>query len=223
MGDLIFSDEAKALIKEQAIGLPKIEEKEFDKISPITVKEKYGVGNLNEGVGVMTVDHTFTARKTDPSGQKALNCSGVITPTSMVLPVYGNPFDTYVGNIQVMVDSVVMPPTTYFIEPLALGLHFKNLSLTTESKVELFAQYDYTSHTILKRVLILPISKDIPLDKIGEFAPVLFESISIEHLLRYEDNKKYKKKFDDCIEDSVYVIDYQIGKRGIYATIKYYI
>lgn len=220
MSNLIYSEEAKQLIKEQVENLPKIKEKEFDSISPITAKEKYGVSYVNPGVSVMTVDETFIASKVQ--NDKILHGDGYITPTSMVLPLYGDVVSTYTGNIVVRVNGVEIPPTMYFIEPLALGLHFKNLIVTKETHVILSSQYDYNYPSIKKRVLILPTSKDIPLEAIGEFAPVLFEQISVDHILRYNDNKKLAPLFEDCRDKTVYVMDYKIEKRGIYATVKYY-
>lgn len=174
------------------------------------------------GESAMTLDESSTANKVTADTIRTLHGDGYITPTNMILPLHGEVFNTYIGNIRVCVNGVEIPSSMYFVEPLALGLHFKNLVVTKESHVTLQSQYDYNYPLVKKRVLILPTSKEIPFAKISEFAPVLFEQISIDHILRYNDNKRLAPLFEDCRDRNVYVMDYKIEKRGIYATVKYY-
>ena len=84
------------------------------------------------------------------------------------------------------------------------------------------AQDEVYEHVMRSKVLILATSKLTPYHRLQEFVPELFEPISINHLRKFPDNKHHIQYFDESPEEKAYVYGYEIGKRGIYATVKIY-
>ena len=122
-------------------------------VRPIQMKERFGAGVLNSsGIAVAkpanTRDSLYADYDMDPK-------------TDTVVPIYGDARNTYIGNVEVLVNGVQIPRSLYYIEPLTLGLHFTRLAITGPSRVQVISQHEYSPHEILEGVLILPSSKEI--------------------------------------------------------------
>lgn len=189
----------------------------------VQINQGFGTGLLNtNGTGKVTVD-LFKDSEDDN-----LHTEYDMDPkTNTVAPVYGDPFNTYIGSVEVLVNGVRIPRSLYYIEPLVMRLHFKNLAITGPSRVQLKSQREYSPYETMDGVLILPSSKEIPFGRLHEFAPVLFEKISADHILKYKSNERFVDKIIEARKkpfmlNEVYVMSYKILPRGIYASIKYY-